>query len=103
MLFDPHAAAVGQMGSGALLVGKGGSGKSTSALGSLASGWRYIGDDYCLLALNGIPQIHSLCTSAKLNAYHLENFPTLLSAISNSKELTSETAILYLHQHERKQ
>ena len=28
---------------------------------------------------------------------------TVLSAISNSKELTSETAILYLHQHERKQ
>src|SRR3972149_783084 len=79
-----HTAAVGHQEGGVLLVGRGGSGKSTSALASLVSGWRYAGDDYCLLAPNGEPYVYSLYNTAKLNATHLENFPTLLPAISNS-------------------
>jgi hypothetical protein len=98
--FLVHAGAVGHQEGGVLLVGKGGSGKSTSALASLMCGWHYVGDDYCLLAPNGVPYIYSLYNSAKLNATHLEKFPTLLPAISNPEELASEKAILYLYQHQ---
>src|SRR3972149_4786960 len=95
-----HAAAVGRQEGGVLLVGRGGSGKSTSALASLVSGWRYLSDDYCLLAANGVPYVYSLYNSAKLNATHLENFPALLPTISNPEELASEKALIYFYQHQ---
>ncbi|MBM3181570.1 MAG: serine kinase [Chloroflexi bacterium] len=98
--FLVHAGAIGYQECGVLLVGKGGSGKSTSTLASLVHGWRYVGDDYCLLAPNGAPYVYSLYNSAKLNASHLENFPRLLSGISNPEELANEKALLYLHQHQ---
>lgn len=44
-----HAAAVGNASGGVLLVGKGGSGKSTTALLCAAAGMSYVGDDYCLV------------------------------------------------------
>ncbi|MBN2083948.1 MAG: hypothetical protein JW748_01900 [Anaerolineales bacterium] len=66
-----HAGAVACRDQGALLVGKGGSGKSTSALVSMLKGWRYLSDDYCLLAAEGTPCVHSLYNSAKLTAAHL--------------------------------
>ncbi|HWP47776.1 MAG TPA: hypothetical protein VNM22_11490 [Candidatus Limnocylindrales bacterium] len=95
-----HAGAVGHLKDGVLLAGSGGSGKSTTALAALVGGWRYVGDDYCLLVPNGVPYVYSLYNSAKLNAVHLENFPTLLSAISNPEELASEKALLYLYQYQ---
>src|SRR5579871_1987515 len=42
-----HAAAVGCADGGVLLVGQGGSGKSSSALACLDSPLRYLSDDYC--------------------------------------------------------
>lgn len=95
-----HAGAVGPHEGGVLLAGKGGSGKSTAALASLVYGWRYAGDDYCLLASNGVPYVYSLYNSAKLNVTHLKNFPIMLPAISNPEELASEKALLYLYQHQ---
>jgi len=94
-----HAGAVGRGDDGLLLVGKGGSGKSTAALVSLLCGWRYAADDYCLLAANGMPYAFSLYNTAKLSVTHLENFPSLQPAISNHAELPVEKALLYLHQH----
>lgn len=44
-----HAAAVGHGAGGVLLVGQGGSGKSTTALLCAAAGMAYAGDDYCLV------------------------------------------------------
>jgi hypothetical protein len=95
-----HAGAVGPQEGGVLLAGRGGSGKSTATLATLGCGWRYVGDDYCLLAPNGVPYVYSLYNSAKLNVTHLEQFPTLLPAISNHEELASEKALLYLYRHQ---
>lgn len=61
-----HGASVAIDGEGVLLAGKGGSGKSTTALLCAAAGWQYLGDDYCLASAGPRPRVHSLYNSAKL-------------------------------------
>ena len=61
-----HAAAVGGANGAALLVGPGGSGKSTTALGCLRSSLRYLADDYCLVDSSPEPVVHSLYNSGKV-------------------------------------
>src|SRR3982751_932901 len=58
-----HAAAVGNSTGGVLIGGKGGSGKSTTALACLQSDLSYVGDDYTLLGLDSGPVVHSLYNS----------------------------------------
>jgi hypothetical protein len=94
-----HAAAVGTNEEGVLLVGKGGSGKSTTALTCVAAGMAYVGDDYCLLQTAGVPYVHSLYSSAKLDPQDLDRFPGLAPAVSNADRLPTEKALLFLHQH----
>src|SRR5262245_58398623 len=55
-----HAAAIGNPHGGLLLAGKGGSGKSTTALVSALRGWHYLADDYCLLSTRGDPRAYSV-------------------------------------------
>lgn len=61
-----HAGAVGTNEGGLLLVGKGGSGKSTSTLSCLNSSLRIAGDDYVLLNTNSA-MCYSLFSLSKLN------------------------------------
>lgn len=70
-----HGAAVGNAEGGVLLVGAGGSGKSTCALASLASDLLYAGDDYVGVELQPEPRVLSLFCSGKLEPGHA----TLLS------------------------
>jgi hypothetical protein len=95
-----HAAAVGTPEGGVLLVGKGGSGKSTSALACLDSELFYAGDDYCAIANNPVPYIHSLYHTAKLKSRvdFQKRFPQLLSKVSNLDRLETEKAILFLNE-----
>ncbi|HEU5477042.1 MAG TPA: hypothetical protein VFU64_04335 [Gaiellaceae bacterium] len=72
-----HAAAVGQADGGLLLVGAGGSGKSTSALSSLASELLYAGDDYVAVELGEEPRVVSLYCSGKLEPGHARLFEHL--------------------------
>lgn len=60
-----HAAAVGTEQGGVLLVGNGGSGKSTTALLCAAAGMQYAGDDYCLID-PARTWAHSLYNTGKL-------------------------------------
>jgi len=60
-----HGAAVGTEKGGVLLVGKGGSGKSTTALLCAAAGMHYAGDDYCLIDPSRA-WAHSLYNTGKL-------------------------------------
>lgn len=95
-----HAGAVGTPEGGALLVGKGGSGKSTSALSCLGSELAYAADDYCLLdARRDPPYVHSIYNSAKLEAGHIQTFPHLLPLVSNPQDLGKCKAVIYLHDH----
>ena len=91
-----HAAAVGTPAGGALLVGRGGSGKSTTALACLAAGLLYAGDDHCLVSTDPIPYAHSLYSSGKLNRDSLQRLPALKPAVANGTRLESEKALLVL-------
>ncbi len=95
-----HGAAVGTDEGGVLLVGRGGSGKSTTALASLGSPVRYAADDYVAFTLEPEPLVQSLYSSGKLEPPHLREFlPHLLPLLSNAEQLASEKAVVYLHDH----
>jgi hypothetical protein len=94
-----HAAAVGNSTGGVLIGGKGGSGKSTTALACLESNLSYIGDDYTLLGFDSHPVVHSLYNSAKLNSDHVQRFPALLPKIANTERLADEKALLFVNEH----
>src|SRR3954451_366848 len=73
-----HAGAVGSDGHAVLLAGRGGSGKSTTAVAALLAGHNYLGDDYAFLDLTGPqPAVHSLHTTAKLSPDALALLPEL--------------------------
>jgi hypothetical protein len=93
-----HAGAVGTSTGGVLLVGKGGSGKSTAALACINSNLMYAGDDYCLLATDPSFHVYSLYNSGKLEASQMQKFPHLMPAISNIENLGVEKAIVFLQQ-----
>jgi hypothetical protein len=72
-----HAAAVGDETGAVLIVGKGGSGKSTATLACATNGLFYLGDDYTLVGVEPEPRAWSLYSSAKMNADTLNWFPQL--------------------------
>ncbi len=77
-----HGGAVARGASGVMLVGRGGSGKSTSTVACLESGWQFLGDDYVLFGLEPEPTVYNLYQSAKLNVAHLHtHFPRLSDTI----------------------
>lgn len=79
-----HAGAVGTAGGGVLLAGRGGAGKSTTALACLLGGLSYAGDDYCVVAVEPPPMAHSLYNSGKLSWAGLHRFPQLPRAVAHS-------------------
>jgi hypothetical protein len=76
-----HAAAVATEHGGVLLAGRGGSGKSTTAMLCVANGFAYAGDDYVGITTNDGPRAHALFTSAKLSASSIAMLPFLRNAI----------------------
>lgn len=91
-----HAGAVGNAQGGALLIGKGGVGKSTTALACMEAGLHYLSDDYCLLTHQPGLVVHSLYCSAKFHAADIQRFPYLQPFISNADELGDEKALCFL-------
>ena len=64
-----HAGAVEGRDGGCLIVGAGGSGKSTTVAASLAAGYRVCGDDLVVVgAPDGVPTVFSLYNAIKLDA-----------------------------------
>lgn len=91
-----HAGAVGTNGAGIMLIGKGGSGKSTTALACMTAGMQYISDDYCLVTQEPGLSVHSVYCSAKLRGQDGDRFPALAPLLSNASELGEEKAICFL-------
>ncbi|MBX3010685.1 MAG: hypothetical protein KF832_04225 [Caldilineaceae bacterium] len=75
-----HGAAVGTEAGGALVVGRSGAGKSTTALTCLQAGLAYLGDDYCLVDDQPNPTLYSLYNSGKIHFTDLAHFSTLAKA-----------------------
>jgi hypothetical protein len=92
-----HGAAVGTSDGGVLIVGKGGSGKSTTALACLESGLLYAGDDYVLVSADPMPQAFSLYSTAKLVPEQLDAFPRLAGYVDNADRLVSEKALFFIN------
>lgn len=94
-----HSAAIGTVNSAVLLVGKGGSGKSTTALSCLNSSLMYLSDDYCLIAPEPAPTVFSIYSTGKKNTDDLDRLPFLRSLVSNPDRLNHEKAIFFLHEN----
>jgi hypothetical protein len=92
-----HAAAVGTEQGALLITGKGGVGKSSTALTCLRAGMLYAGDDYVVVGLRPAPTVHSLYSTAKLNPQDVERFPELRPYLGDPNPKPNEKAVLYLH------
>lgn len=93
-----HGAAVGGPEAGLLLVGRGGSGKSATALACLEwpePGLGVAGDDYCLVSTGTPARAWSLYRSAKVGWRQLAWFPRLSPAVVN-RGSGDEKALLLL-------
>jgi hypothetical protein len=81
-----HAAVVGTTAGGILLAGRGGAGKSTTAMVCVDAGWRYISDDYCVLDGSGQPTAHALYGTAKISPWALERLSGLASCQGSQRD-----------------
>ena len=93
-----HGGAVGTPDGGVLLVGRGGSGKSTTSLACLAAGLRYAGDDYVAVAPHPQPWVHSLYSSGKLEDHQLARLPEFGGAVGNPEREAGEKAVVYVEE-----
>jgi hypothetical protein len=91
-----HAAAVGEPSGGVLLVGAGGSGKSTSALSCLTSELLYAGDDYVAIELGSDPRVLSLYCSGKLEPDHATLLPHLPAPSFAGDGALEEKSVFYV-------
>lgn len=91
-----HAAAVGDEHGAVIITGKGGVGKSTTALAGLTDGLRYLGDDYLVVGLDPEPRVYSLYATAKLEPHQLEWFPEFAPLLGNQSLLATEKAVVHL-------
>ena len=93
-----HAAAVGTIDGGVLIVGKGGSGKSTTALSCLLAGFLYAGDDYVLVDARPVPSVYSLYNAAKLNRDQARSFPLIFSDRPLFQQSSVERTLSFLYE-----
>ncbi|HWB18358.1 MAG TPA: hypothetical protein VG538_18280 [Vicinamibacterales bacterium] len=98
-----HGAAVGIDGGAVLLAGRGGSGKSNAALGSLGAGLDYLGDDYCVIAPDVEPIVYSLYSTGKVDARDLPRLPFLDGLAMNAGRFDTEKAVFFFDDRFRSQ
>ncbi len=91
-----HAAAVGTADGAVLITGKGGSGKSTTALSCLNAGMMYLGDDYVIVKKDPQPKVFSLYSTAKLNTGDLEKFVALKHLAAKRLKANQEKDVFFL-------
>jgi hypothetical protein len=92
-----HGAAVGRPEGGVLLVGRGGSGKSTSALACLESDLLYAADDYCAID-DAAPAVHSLYCSGKLEPGHAARLTHLPAPTIDGDGSVEEKAVFFVQE-----
>ncbi|HEX9246063.1 MAG TPA: glycosyltransferase [bacterium] len=98
-----HGAAVGTEDGAVLITGKGGVGKSTTALSCLQSGLYYLADDYLIVRLEPEPLAYSLYCTAGLTADHILKFPDFSRWAQSFRVLGEEKAVMFLYPQFAKQ
>jgi hypothetical protein len=91
-----HAGCVGTPAAAVILVGRGGSGKSSTAVLGALAGLDYVGDDYCLLETGPEPIAHSLYSTAKIHPGHLARFPDIPATSVLQPSEPGEKAVLFM-------
>ncbi len=92
-----HAAVIGTPAGGVLVTGRGGVGKSTTALACLAAGLDYVGDDYVVLAGGATMTAHSLYRTAKVNPDQAGRFARFAPALLGGAAVAGEEkAVMFL-------
>ncbi len=92
-----HGAAVGLNGEGVLITGKGGLGKSTTALACLDAGMQYVADDILAVEPGPIPRAYSLYSTGKLEWSQMLRFPGFAPLARSHGSPDGDKAVLYLH------
>ena len=91
-----HAAAMANDHGALLITGRGGIGKSTTALSGIVHGLRYIADDYLVVRTDPVPTVYSLYCTAKLNPEQVAKFPELRPFVTYEGLENDEKAVLRL-------
>ncbi|MGH7567190.1 MAG: hypothetical protein ACREK2_10210 [Gemmatimonadota bacterium] len=93
-----HAGLVARAGRGALFVGEGGSGKSTSTLTCLLHGFDFLGDDYVSLSKDGRGGFagHGVYGSTHVDPDHLARFPELHARAVHPLWENEDKAVVFL-------
>jgi len=92
-----HGAAIGVDGEGVLITGRGGLGKSTTALACLDAGLQYLADDFLVVEPGPTVRVHSLYCTGKLEWSQMARFPRFAGLATNSGGPQGDKAVLYLH------
>jgi GT2 family glycosyltransferase len=92
-----HGAAIGLDGEGVLITGKGGLGKSTTALACLDAGLQYLADDFLVVEPGPVPRVHSLYSTGKLEWSQMARFPRFAGLAMNHGSPLGDKAVLYLY------
>lgn len=94
-----HAAAVGTSAGGILLVGPGGTGKSTTTIAAALSGMRVAGDDYVVLESRSAGVVaHSLYATTKLVPATVHLLPEVAPALEGSHAADGEKLVVNIEQ-----
>lgn len=89
-----HAGAMAKNGTGVLITGQSGSGKSTSCLNLLRAGYEYLGDDYVWIELGTPTKVFSLYQTAKVEPDNfLQRFSDWEPFLKNRAEYQQQKAI----------
>lgn len=91
-----HAASFGTTGGAVLLTGKGGAGKSSTALTCLQNGMLYLGDDYVVVCGGPAPTVYSLYCNAKVNKVDLPLYADMQQFVLPQVSPDQEKVVLAL-------
>jgi hypothetical protein len=100
--FIVHAAAVGLPEGGVLITGKGGAGKSTTALACVGAGIQYAGDENVVISSSPEPYLHNLYCSGTLDADDIDRILAIKPYLSNASKLAYQKAIYLFHDDDQK-
>ena len=90
-----HAAAIGTEEGAVLITGKGGVGKSTTAISCLYHGLYYLADDYLIVRKDPVPVVYSLYSTGKLNLGDVSKFDGFEKLTADHAKKNQEKDVLY--------